>query len=55
MVVIITGVKFLQDLDENYEQEVGISSENQLIETSEKSNNNTVQVYLKINNVFNLF
>jgi len=41
---MIIGVKFLQDLDENYEQEVGISSENQLIESSDKSNSNSVQV-----------
>lgn len=45
MFFMIIG-SFLKDLDENYEQEVGISSDNQSVETNEKSNSNTVQVLL---------
>lgn len=33
-----------QEFNENYEQEVGGSSDNQLRETNENSSNNTVQV-----------
>ncbi|XP_027843478.2 partitioning defective 3 homolog isoform X3 [Aphis gossypii] len=46
VVISHVGQKSNQDLDENHEQEVGISSDNQLIETNEKSNN-TVQEYVK--------
>uniref|UniRef100_A0A2S2P9F5 Partitioning defective 3 n=1 Tax=Schizaphis graminum TaxID=13262 RepID=A0A2S2P9F5_SCHGA len=47
VVISQVGQKSNQDLDENHEQEVGISTNNQLLETNEKSNNNTVQEYVK--------
>ncbi|XP_025203351.1 partitioning defective 3 homolog isoform X5 [Melanaphis sacchari] len=49
VVISQVGQKSNQDLEENHEREVGLSSDSQLVETNEKSNNNnnTVQEYVK--------